>query len=109
MFFRGMHLIRSSGCYRNLVALGLFLISGTFDAQAQPNIVYIVTDDQPADESWPMIQLQNLVESRGTKFQNGFVTTSLCCPSRVSVLRGQYAHNHGVYSNIGANGGFNKI
>jgi hypothetical protein len=35
---------------------------------------------------------------RGTSFESAFATP-LCCPSRVSFLRGQYAHNHGVLDN----------
>jgi arylsulfatase A-like enzyme len=33
------------------------------------------------------------------------VTDSLCCPSRASILRSQYVHNHGVTSNLLASGG----
>ena len=33
------------------------------------------------------------------------MTTPLCCPSRASILAGQYAHRTGVYKNGGNNGG----
>jgi arylsulfatase A-like enzyme len=41
----------------------------------------------------------------GRRFERAFVTTPLCCPSKVSMLRGQYAHSHGVRSNDPPNGG----
>jgi hypothetical protein len=46
-----------------------------------------------------MENVQRVLVDRGTTFSNAFATTSLCCPSRVSFLRGQYAHNHGVLTN----------
>jgi N-acetylglucosamine-6-sulfatase len=35
----------------------------------------------------------------GVLFRNAFCTTSLCSPSRASILTGQYAHAHGVVDN----------
>lgn len=61
----------------------------------KPNIVFIFTDDQDYQlnslDYMPHVQ-KHLVE-KGTTFRNHYATVSLCCPSRVSLLRGQYAHN----------------
>jgi N-acetylglucosamine-6-sulfatase len=32
-------------------------------------------------------------------FRNAFVSNSLCCPSRATIMRGQYSHNNGIWSN----------
>src|SRR6266508_739535 len=45
------------------------------------------------------------LQEEGTTFTNSFVSESLCCPSRATFLTGQYAHNHGVLNNSGADGG----
>jgi arylsulfatase A-like enzyme len=37
------------------------------------------------------------------------INVPLCCPSRVSILRGQYAHNTQIYGNILPLGGFRKV
>ena len=46
--------------------------------------------------------------AQGTTFDDYFVSNSLCCPSRTTTLRGQYAHNTGVWTNGGDNGGFER-
>jgi arylsulfatase A-like enzyme len=71
-----------------------------------PNIVVINTDDLDVRSVACMPNLQSLLAQEGVTFTNAFVTTPLCCPSRASLLRGQYAHSHGVLSNAGDNGGF---
>ena len=45
------------------------------------------------------------LQDQGMTFTHHTVTDSLCCPSRVSILRGQYLHNHGVVSNLSKTGG----
>jgi N-acetylglucosamine-6-sulfatase len=39
-----------------------------------------------------------LVE-KGMSFQNAFVSNPLCCPSRATIMRGQYSHNTDVWFN----------
>jgi arylsulfatase A-like enzyme len=43
--------------------------------------------------------IQQYLIDEGVKFDNSFVTNSLCCPSRATYLRGQYSHTHRVRSN----------
>ncbi len=49
----------------------------------------------------PFLETPNLdhMASNGVHFENAFVTTSLCSPSRASIITGLYAHNHGVVDN----------
>ena len=48
----------------------------------------------------------DLIAKRGMTFNRYYVSYPLCCPSRVSLLTGRYAHNHGVKGNIQPNGGY---
>jgi arylsulfatase A-like enzyme len=72
----------------------------------RPNIILILTDDQDAKSAVHMPTVQREVALAGTTMANAFVPIAICCPSRVSILRGQYPHNHGVIDNAGPRGGF---
>lgn len=96
-----------------LGAVALFF-SGTPGGRAQPvrpNLILILTDDQDLTLGSLdyMPRLRALVGDAGTTFSHHFVSLSLCCPSRATLLRGQYAHNHKVYSNIPADGGYSTF
>lgn len=69
-----------------------------------PNIIVIVTDDMRASDWQAMPKTQELFRNRGTWFPNFIVTTPACCPSRTTILTGQYVHNHGVLTNSGEGG-----
>ncbi|HSF01361.1 MAG TPA: sulfatase-like hydrolase/transferase [Solirubrobacterales bacterium] len=75
-------------------------VAGT-GAVARPNIVLIQTDDQTYRQLTrsAMPQTRRLLARRGTKFTDYVASTAQCCPSRASLITGQYAHNHGVTSN----------
>ena len=73
---------------------------------AHPNIVFLLTDDLDVSEMAYMPNVRRLLTDEGVSFSHYFVSNSLCCPSRSSILRGQYAHNTGVESNGALNGGF---
>lgn len=76
------------------------------DRPARPNVLFMLTDDQ----RWDAIGLggskhlqtpnMNRLGKEGVYFQNAFCTTSLCSPSRASILSGLYAHAHGVVDNF---------
>ncbi len=71
------------------------------DRRGQPNIVLVMMDDlaisQVRPEATPKII--KLFRDQGTSFKNAFLTTPLCCPSRATLLTGQYGHNNGVLRN----------
>jgi arylsulfatase A-like enzyme len=91
-----------------LLSLGMVTAEGTPAAPAavRPNIILILTDDLDTRLFARMPRLESLLSDHGTTFANGFVSLSLCCPSRSSILRGQYAHNTGVYTNAPPGGGY---
>ncbi len=68
-------------------------------ARAKPNIVLIVADDLDAASVELMPKMQAFLAGQGVTFRNAFATSPICCPSRASMLSGQYAHNHGIWSN----------
>lgn len=68
------------------------------------NVVVILADDM----DWALfdgVPRLAALKEQGTTLSNFVVTDSLCCPSRASILTGQYVHNHGVLSNSPATGG----
>ncbi len=75
-------------------------------AVTRPNLVVILSDDHRWDylgsTGHPFIQTPTMdrLSEQGVAFDNAFVTTSLCSPSRASFLTGQYVHSHGVRNNI---------
>jgi N-acetylglucosamine-6-sulfatase len=74
-------------------------------AIAKPNIVFILADDMRKDDLKYMPKTRTLLKDKGMSFSNAFVSHALCCPSRATIMRGQYAHNTGVWANGGSNGG----
>ncbi len=74
----------------------------------RPNIVLILSDDQTFD-SFPhdppvMPYLQGATQDPSdhwVTFSNAFLSTPLCCPSRATILTGEYSHHTGVKTNYG--------
>lgn len=65
------------------------------------NIVLILADDQDVmlGGMTPMTKTKALIGDAGATFVNSYTVTPLCCPSRSSILTGQYPHNHEVRNN----------
>jgi len=82
-----------------LVALGAPAVAAA--APQRPNVVVILSDDQRWDTLDRMANVRRLLAAHGVTFRDAFVTTSECCPSRASILTGQYSHHTGVIQNFG--------
>lgn len=79
---------------------GLYLVFRTpADVANRPNIVFVYADDMDMKLLPYMEQTNALIGEQGAVFTNYFVTASTCCPSRSTILRGQYPHNTGVFEN----------
>ena len=77
-------------------------------SRKRPNILFVLADDLDLAEMRFLPHVRALVGTPGTTFDQYLVSNSLCCPSRTTTLRGQYAHNTGVWTNGGDNGGFER-
>jgi N-acetylglucosamine-6-sulfatase len=81
--------------------------AGEASAAARRNVVFILSDDHRFDfmgfmpGSPAFLETPNLdrMARDGAHLVNAFVSTSLCSPSRASVLTGQYMHHHRVVDN----------
>jgi len=72
----------------------------------QRNVIFILTDDHRYDYMgftgkvpWLETPEMDKLASEGAYMKNAFVTTSLCSPSRASILTGQYSHVHTIVDN----------
>ena len=98
-----------------LIALAARWSGARADAPERPSFLVIQTDDQTLDGLYatfrhPAIRAMpntlDMIAKRGETFNEYYVSYPLCCPSRVSLLTGRYAHSNGVKGNIQPNGGY---
>lgn len=90
-------LVHSSACRRQQPAAPV---------DGRPNILVVLVDDLRADTlgyaGHRAVRTPHIdrIANEGVNFTNAFCTTSLCSPSRASLLSGVYAHKHGVTDNF---------
>jgi len=96
-------------------AAGVVFTTGCSSEQLRPeksktgkwrNVIFILSDDHRYDfmgflNKPKFLETPNMdrMAAGGAHLPKAFVTTSLCSPSRASVLTGQYSHKHGVIDN----------
>ena len=75
-------------------------------ASTPKNIIFILADDHRYDAmgftgKFPGLKTPALdrMAREGAHLQNAFVATSLCSPSRATILTGQYPHKHTIVDN----------
>jgi len=90
------------------LALLALLVRGepSHAASSKPNIIMFTTDDQTVRDLIAMPKTQALIGAQGANFPHAYVSMSLCCPSRITVQTGEYAHNHHVMGNTPPQGGY---
>ncbi len=74
---------------------------GVLSAQqnSRPNFLVIITDDQRYDTMDYMPLTTARIFEQGAAFEQAYITTPVCCPSRASIFTGMYARHHGVRVN----------
>ena len=96
-----------------ILSLGLFSLDLTSFGQPSSkneqfkNVILILSDDHRFDflgfheDSPDFLETPNFdrMSNEGARMKNAFVTTSLCSPSRATILTGQYMHQHKVVDN----------
>ncbi len=91
-----------------ITILLILLCAGGLKSQTPKNIIFILSDDHrydfmgfhPNAPSFLKTPGMDRMAKEGAHLANAFVTTSLCSPSRASILTGQYAFRHGAVDNV---------
>lgn len=101
-------MISSSKINKSIIALGTGLFCSVFaNAQQRPNIIFILTDDQPYSllhcTGNEILQTPNIdrLAAEGILFTNAHVSSAISMPSRTCIFTGRYERSHGVNFNSG--------
>lgn len=92
---------------RPIYFVGFLLVTSVTVASAEerPNVVLIISDDQTYTDFGFMgnedVLTPNIdrLAAQSARYVNGYVPSSVCRPSLVSILTGLYPHQHGIYFN----------
>jgi len=90
---------------------------GSEPISERPSFVVIQTDDETLEQLYTVFNAGGIevpampntlstIAGRGETFNRYYVSYPLCCPSRVTLLTGRYAHNTNVRGNVQPNGGY---
>ncbi len=90
----------------SMIAPAFAVFSHAADPPAR-NVIFILSDDHrydfmgfhPGAPRWLETPALDRMAREGVHFANAFVSTSLCSPSRASILTGQYMHRHQIVDN----------
>jgi N-acetylglucosamine-6-sulfatase len=92
-----------------ILATGCGLSVGHTKKENPPNIVFILTDDMDMPLLDYMPKTKELIGKQGVTFDEFFISMATCCPSRSTILRGQYSHNTQIFETELPDGGFEKF
>lgn len=85
-----------------LAVLSSFGLTCSLHAREPLNFVFFIVDDVSQDDlgcyGHPTLKTPNIdaLAKSGMKFENAYLTTSSCSPSRCSMITGRYPHNTGA-------------
>ncbi len=81
-------------------------VTAEITSTSRPNFVVIMVDDMSYQHLDHMKKTRQLMAGQGTTFTNFIISHPLCCPSRATLMTGQYDQNNQVRSNGKPDGGF---
>ena len=93
-------------CFALVALLPMVGNAKTAGEVMKPNVLFVLCDDLRSDAlgcyGSKHVKTPNIdaLARDGVRFANSFCTTSLCSPSRASILTGVFAHRHGVRDNF---------
>lgn len=99
MFIRFLfHPARTCACLcAGILALLVLSPAALADGGDRPDIIFLLLDDMNADMLEHLDRIESEIADEGTTFENFFISTPVCCPSRSNFLLGEFSHDHGVW------------